>query len=72
MHHQKCAVDRRAVRVKLTEKGRDVRMTVAQLFARHASLLQKKDILDGEDLGDINTTMRRVERFWSDQIRFIY
>ncbi len=72
MHHQKCAVDRRAVRVKLTEKGRDVRMTVAQLFARHASLLQKKDILDGEDLGDLNSTMKRVERFWSDQIRFIY
>jgi len=72
MHHQKCAVDRRAVRVKLTEKGRDVRMTVAQLFARHASLLQKKDILDGEDLGDINRSMKRVERFWTDQIRFIY
>ncbi len=72
MHHQKCAVDRRAVRVKLTEKGRDVRMTVAQLFARHASLLQKKDILEGEDLGEMNATMRRIERFWSDQIRFIY
>jgi len=72
MHHQKCAVDRRAVRVKLTEKGRDVRMTVAQLFARHASVLQKKDILDGEDLGDMNTAMKRMERFWTDQIRFIY
>ena len=72
MHHQKCAVDRRAVRVKLTEKGRDVRMSVAQLFARHASLLQKKDILEGEEMNDINATMRRVERFWSDQIRFIY
>ena len=72
MHHQKCAVDRRAVRVKLTEKGRDVRMTVAQLFARHASLLQKKTILDGDDLNEINNTMKRVERFWTDQIRFIY
>jgi len=72
MHHQKCAVDRRAVRVKLTEKGRDVRMTVAQLFARHASLLQKKEILNGEEMVEINATMRRVERFWSDQIRFIY
>lgn len=72
MHHQKCAVDRRAVRVKLTEKGRDVRMTVAQLFARHAGLLQKKEILDGAEMNEFNATMRRVERFWSDQIRFIY
>lgn len=72
MHHQKCAVDRRAVRVRLTEKGRDVRMTVAQLFARHANGLQVKEILEVEELEDINSAMRRVERFWTDQIRFIY
>ena len=29
MHHQKCDVDRRAVRVRLTEKGRDIRTIIA-------------------------------------------
>ncbi len=72
MHHQKCAVDRRAVRVSLTEKGRDVRMVVAQLFARHAMGLQSKGLLDIDEQEDINRAMRRVERYWTDQIRFIY
>ena len=32
MHHQRSEIDRRSVRVRLTEKGRDVRETVAKLF----------------------------------------
>ncbi|MCF6304354.1 MAG: winged helix DNA-binding protein [Rhodobacteraceae bacterium] len=72
MHHQKCEVDRRAVRVRLTEKGREVRQTVAELFERHASVLQEKGIVDTEEISDTNDVMRRVERFWTDQIRFIY
>ena len=72
MHHQKCAVDRRAVRVRLTEKGRDVRHMVAELFARHSATLLGKQVVEGEQLDDLNIMMRRIERFWTDQIRFIY
>lgn len=36
MHHQRCEIDRRSVRVKLTEDGRYIRDVVADLFARHA------------------------------------
>ena len=32
MHHQRCQLDRRSVRVKLTPKGRTVREMVARLF----------------------------------------
>ena len=32
MHHQKCDVDRRAVRVRLTEKGRNIRTIIAAAF----------------------------------------
>ncbi|MBL4807311.1 MAG: MarR family transcriptional regulator [Rhodobacteraceae bacterium] len=72
MHHQKCEVDRRAVRVRLTEKGRDVRQTVAELFERHAGVLNDKGIVDSEEVDETNNVMRRIERFWTDQIRFIY
>ena len=37
MHHQRCEVDRRAVRVRLTEKGRNIRAIIADLFQRHAA-----------------------------------
>jgi DNA-binding MarR family transcriptional regulator len=42
MHHQRCEIDRRSVRVRLTERGRAVRDTVAELFARHAEGLERR------------------------------
>jgi DNA-binding MarR family transcriptional regulator len=33
MHHQRCEIDRRSVRVRLTEQGRAVCDVVARLFA---------------------------------------
>ena len=35
MHHQRCEIDRRSVRVRLTAKGRVIRETVSRLFGRH-------------------------------------
>ncbi|MEN8887740.1 MarR family winged helix-turn-helix transcriptional regulator [Celeribacter marinus] len=72
MHHQRCEIDRRSVRVKLTEKGRYVRNTVAELFARHAEGLQGRGVITSEGVEDINTALRRMERYWTDQIRYIY
>ncbi|SLN26471.1 MarR family protein [Pseudoruegeria aquimaris] len=72
MHHQRCEVDRRSVRVRLTEKGRRIRDIVAALFSRHADGLQAREVLSLEGLEDINTALRRVERYWSEQIRYIY
>jgi DNA-binding MarR family transcriptional regulator len=72
MHHQRCEIDRRSVRVRLTEKGRNIRLIVAKLFARHADGLMSKAVLDLQGLEDINVALRRVERYWADQIRYIY
>ncbi len=72
MHHQKCAVDRRAVRVRLTDKGQKIRQTVGDLFQRHADGILSKDVTGDVQLQDINASLRRMERYWSDQIRYIY
>jgi len=40
MHHHRCEIDRRSVRVRLTEKGRNIQNVVKQLFARHAEGLE--------------------------------
>lgn len=72
MHHQRSEIDRRSVRVRLTEKGRGIREVVAGLFDRHAEGLRARDILPHEALEDINAALKRVERYWSDQIRYIY
>ena len=72
MHHQRSEIDRRSVRVRLTEKGRSIRDIVAELFARHADGLQSKGVLGSEGIEDITSPLRRVERYWTDQIRYIY
>ncbi len=72
MHHQRCEIDRRSVRVRLTEKGREVHKVVADLFERHAELLNVHPVVGGGQLRSINDSLGQVERFWSDQIRYIY
>ena len=72
MHHQRSEIDRRSVRVRLTEKGRRLRDIVARLFATHAEGLVTRDVLDADTLDGITRALRRVERYWSEQIRYIY
>ncbi|MEO0750995.1 MAG: winged helix DNA-binding protein [Pseudomonadota bacterium] len=72
MHHQRCEIDRRSVRVRLTEKGRHIRDVVGTLFAGHAEGLQSKGVLGADGVDQINGSLRRVERYWTDQIRYIY
>ncbi|MEM6478030.1 MAG: winged helix DNA-binding protein [Pseudomonadota bacterium] len=72
MHHQRCEIDRRSVRVRLTDKGRSVRDIVAELFGRHADGLKKGGVLGPNGIEDINGALKRVERYWTDQIRYIY
>lgn len=72
MHHQRCEIDRRSVRVSLTDKGREVRDVVAELFSRHAQGLQSGGVLGAGGIEEINASLKRVERYWSDQIRYIY
>lgn len=72
MHHQRCEIDRRSVRVRLTDKGRKIRDVVALLFSRHADGLQHKGVLGHEGIDDITRSLKRMERYWADQIRYIY
>ena len=72
MHYQRSEIDRRSVRVKLTEKGRRVRGMLADLFGRHAEGLMKRGLVDNEAMDGMNQALRRIERYWTEQIRYIY
>ena len=72
MHHQRCEIDRRSVRVRLTPRGREIRDVVAGLFARHAQGLESRGVLGPDGIEEITSALRRVERYWADQIRYIY
>ena len=72
MLYQRSEIDRRSVRVRLAQQGRDILYIVADLFLRHADGIQSKGVLGSEGIKVIATALRRVERYWTDQIRCIY
>lgn len=72
MHHQRSEVDRRSVRVRLTEKGRRVREMLNELFRRHAEGMARRGVVGLADVDNVTGTLKRMERFWADQIRYIY
>ena len=72
MHHRRSEIDRRSVRVSLTERGREVRLVVARLFATHAEGLISRGVVDQTGMEDITSSLRRIERYWTEQIRYIY
>jgi len=72
MHHQRSEIDRRSVRVKLTEKGRKVRGILSDLFGRHSEGMEKRGLIDASGMDEINISLKRMERFWTEQIRYIY
>ncbi|MDB2552669.1 winged helix DNA-binding protein [Paracoccus sp. (in: a-proteobacteria)] len=72
VHHERSDLDRRSVRVRLTPEGIAVRETVHQLFIRHAEGLALSGVLEDPPLEQVNLQSRRIERFWTEQIRYIY
>jgi len=72
MEHKRCEIDRRSVRVRLSDKGQHIQIVVSDLFGRHSDGILGKDVLDDLDLGDLNHALHRLERYWGDQIRYIY
>ena len=72
MHHPRCEMDRRSVRVNLTAKGRDIKDTLSQLFVKHADILETRADLSSQHVDTITKGLKSLERFWTDQIRYIY
>jgi DNA-binding MarR family transcriptional regulator len=56
--------DRRSVRVHLSEKGKELKEKLSQIFKRHMKDLHSVE-LDEEKLNLINERMRLLERFWA-------
>ena len=70
LHHARSRVDRRSVRISLTEKGKQVHEIVKSLYDKHARTIQPIGGIADEDFQRMNQALTRLERFWTDQIRF--
>jgi DNA-binding MarR family transcriptional regulator len=70
IHHQRSRMDRRSVRVSLTEKGAEVAKIVDSLYDRHIRSIDQVGGIASGDFHDLNRSLQRLERFWTDQILY--
>jgi len=70
LHHARSRIDRRSVRISLTAKGREVHDIVAQLYEKHATTVEQIGGVTSEEFKVLNSSLQRLERFWTDQIRY--
>ncbi|WP_372426342.1 transcriptional regulator LdtR [Salinarimonas chemoclinalis] len=70
LHHARSRVDRRAVRISLTESGKEVHDIVHALYEKHSRTIDPIGGISDEDFVRLNQALTRLERFWTDQIRY--
>ena len=70
LHHARSRIDRRSVRISLTEKGAEVHQIVAGLYEKHVLTVEQIGGISCEEFLRINQSLIRLERFWTDQIRY--
>lgn len=62
--------DRRTVRITVTEKGAEIAGIVDGLLARHLQSLGPIGGVDCSGLSEVAQTLRRLDRFWKDQVLY--
>ena len=70
LDHQRSHLDRRSVRIKLTNKGREVRDIVVALYEKHARTVEQVGGINPNDLAILNKSLHQLERFWVDRILY--
>ncbi|MFC3693899.1 transcriptional regulator LdtR [Chenggangzhangella methanolivorans] len=70
LSHQRSRMDRRSVRISLTEQGREIHDIVESLYAKHVRTIEQVGGINADDFKTLNVALVRLERFWTDQIRF--
>ena len=70
LDHQRSRVDRRSVRIRLTEKGSEVREIVEALYQKHVRTVEQVGGITADEFGALNKALHRLERFWTDQILY--
>jgi DNA-binding MarR family transcriptional regulator len=68
--HERSRIDRRSVRVSLTEKGQEIARVINRLYDRHIRSIEQVGGIGTTDFRVLNKSLHRLERFWTDQILY--
>jgi len=70
VHHRRSKVDRRSVRISLTDKGEEVAKVVAGLYERHIGSIEQVGGISASEFQNMNRALQRLDRFWKDTIAY--
>lgn len=70
LHYKRSDKDRRSVRVSLTPKGTEAREVISKLYHRQLGSVEAVGQITHDDIKVLNKALVRLERFWTDQIRY--
>ncbi len=70
IHHKRSEQDRRSVRVSLTENGQRICERVHELYEHHVGSISEVGGISEADMKSMIKTLQRLERFWTDQVRY--
>ena len=70
LHHSRSRIDRRSVRISLTERGKEIHRIVAGVYEKHARTVEQIGGIPCDDLARVNVSLQRLERYWTDQIKY--
>jgi len=69
LEQERSVHDKRSIRVKLTDKGKELYELLGAMFKRHEDKLEGTD-LSADRLKEVTKTMQMLERFWNSQTQF--
>ncbi len=70
VNHRRSKVDRRSVRISLTDKGNEVADVVAGLYERHIGSIEQVGGISAQEFQHMNRALQRLDRFWNDTIAY--
>src|ERR1700754_3679189 len=70
LDHQRSRVDRRSVRIRLTDTGREVRDIVEGLYQKHVRTVEQVGGISADEFATLNKSLHRLLRVLADQILY--
>jgi len=70
LENERSRIDRRAMSIRLTPKGEQVRDIVEGVYAKHISTIEQIGGIGAQDFHALNKALGRLERFWTDQVLY--
>ena len=69
LDHHRSRIDRRSVRIRVTDKGREVR-DIVEVHQKHVRTVEQVGGVNPDEFTTLNKSLHRLERFWTDQVLY--